>query len=133
MKSKPFPWECGECGEVAVRPVRAPYYYAKVKHDNKLHSFTVLNLDIPTCASCGERVFCNSTEVVISAALRRHLGLLTPEQIRSGIAATRQTQSEFSDQTGIAAETISRWVTGTVIQSHAMDKYLRLVFATYIR
>ena len=37
-------------------------------------------------------------------------------------------QQELAEQLGVAKETISRWETGAMIQSRAMDNLLRLFF-----
>ena len=64
----------------------------------------------------------------INAALCAHLGLLTPDQIREGIDRLGLTQKEIAERLGIAEATLSRWVNRCVIQSRAMDNYLRVFF-----
>jgi transcriptional regulator with XRE-family HTH domain len=56
------------------------------------------------------------------------LGLLTPQQIQEGIERLGMTQKEVAERLGIAEATLSRWLTNTVIQSRAMDNYLRVFF-----
>src|SRR5262249_38110213 len=65
----------------------------------------------------------------INEALRSHLRLLTPAQIRKGIEQLGLRQQELAERLGVAPETISRWVNGALIQSRAMDNLLRLFFA----
>ncbi len=49
--------------------------------------------------------------------------------MRKSIEQLGLKQQELAQRLGVAAETISRWVTGAVIQSRAMDNLMRLFFA----
>ena len=104
-------------------------YSAEVKHDGRLYTVEIPDLTLPTCSACGEQVFTDSVDDQISAALRAMLRLLTPEQIRSAMNALGLRQRELATRLGIAEETLSRWLTGSVIQSRAMDNLLRAYFA----
>ena len=121
----PFPWRCQECGEKAVE-LSCSDYQAEVRHDGRLHSFLVPNLDTPTCQSCNTRVFTESVDEQINCALREHLQLLSPEQMREAIKRVQLTQKDVSQQLGIAEATLSRWLSKTQIQSRSMDTLLRV-------
>ena len=125
---KPFPRHCPECGKVEVQPATIPYD-AEVKHDGRLYAFRIPALRVNQCAACGEILFSNVTDDQISQALREHLTLLSPQQIREAVRALGLKQKEFGDRIGVAPETISRWISGTHIQSRAMDNLMRLFFA----
>jgi DNA-binding transcriptional regulator YiaG len=99
-----------------------------VNYDGRLVSFIAHGVDIPTCQSCGEKVITLEVDDAINAALYDHLGLLTPDQIREGIERLGLTQKEIAEWLGIAEATLSRWVNRCVIQSRAMDNYLRVFF-----
>jgi transcriptional regulator with XRE-family HTH domain len=60
--------------------------------------------------------------------MHRHLRLLTSSEIREGISTLGLSQKEAAERLGIAEATLSRWLTDTVIQSRAMDNYLRVFF-----
>ena len=81
---KPFPRRCPECGKVEVQPATIPYD-AKVKHDGRLYAFRIPALQVNKCAACGEVLFSNVTDDQISQALREHLTLLSPQQIREAL------------------------------------------------
>jgi len=100
-----------------------------VKHDGRLHEAAIEQLEIPTCRSCGARVFSSHVDEQISDALRRQLHLLSPNEIRGALRSLRMPQKELARRLGVAEATLSRWATGTVIQSRAMDNLLRLYFA----
>jgi len=127
-KQKPFPWRCPRCGLEEVRPSVTPYA-AEVKHDGRVHEVAVDRLEIPTCQSCGARVFSKHVDDQISQALRRQLRLLSPDEIRSSLRTLGMPQKQLARRLGVAEATLSRWATGTVIQSRAMDNLLRLYFA----
>jgi len=122
---KPFPWRCPKCLKREMRPGNLSEYDAKMKHDGRVHEVTINNLQVAQCQACGEVGFTLETDEQISRALREKLCLLQPEQVRE-LRAGRFTQQELADLLGTAPETISRWETGAVIQSRAMDKLLRL-------
>ena len=104
-------------------------YEAEVRHDGRLHAFTVPDLKLPVCQACGERLFTDEADDQIDAALLAHLNLLTPAQIRDGIKRVGMSQREAAKRLGIAEATLSRWLNDVQIQSRAMDNLLRAFFA----
>jgi transcriptional regulator with XRE-family HTH domain len=74
-------------------------------------------------------VFTEDVDRQINDALRIHLKLLAPKQIREAIDRIGLTQKELALRLGIAEETLSRWLTESQIQSRAMDNLLRAYFA----
>jgi putative zinc finger/helix-turn-helix YgiT family protein len=126
-RGRPFPWRCVECRAKEVYPQPTDYTTTR-KHDGREYTVHVPDLEILTCRKCGEQLFTASIDERIVAALRAQVGLLPPEEIRRGRDQLEMTQQELADQLGIAKETISRWETGGMIQSRAMDNLLRLYF-----
>lgn len=125
---RPFPWQCHRCGKSTVNMSHVDYH-AAVRHDGRLHSFMVQNLEIPVCDSCGEKVFTEDVDRQIKDGLRLHLTLLAPEQIRGALDRIGLTQKELAERLGIAEATISRWVSATQIQSRSLDRLMRVFFA----
>jgi hypothetical protein len=97
-------------------------------HDGRVYDLHIADLPAVQCSACGEVYFSSESDERISAALREHLGLLTPEQLRTNLAALHLTQKEAADRIGVAPETMSRWLSGAMIQSRAMDNLLRGFF-----
>ena len=125
-KQSRIPSRCPECQGVVELAHFS--YTAKVKHSGRLHEVQVERLHAPKCSDCGEIFFTTDVEAQITSELRRELGLLQPEDILRGITATEIAQQRsLAELTGIAAETISRFVNGSVIQSRALDTLLRVV------
>jgi putative zinc finger/helix-turn-helix YgiT family protein len=104
-------------------------YSAKVKHDGVIYELHLPAVEVPRCQTCGETVITTAVDEQVSDALRSRLRLLTPAQIRKGIEKLGLKQQALAERLGVAAETISRWVNGALIQSRAMDNLLRLFFA----
>ena len=124
---RPFPWRCRHCGKREVTLAKTNYA-AEVRHDGRLHTFTIPDLELPVCQSCGERVFTDQVDVQVNDALRAHLNLLTPAQIRDAIKRVGMTQKDLAKCLGIAEATLSRWVSEVQIQSRSMDNLLRVFF-----
>ncbi len=124
-RDRPFPWRCFECKAKEVFP-KATDYTTTRKHDGREYTIRVPDLAIPTCRKCGAQTFSVGDDDRIFAALRVQIGLLTPQEIRQrrGLLS----QQELAEHLGVAKETISRWETGALIQSRAMDNLLRLYF-----
>jgi putative zinc finger/helix-turn-helix YgiT family protein len=127
-RDRPFPWRCFHCLKDEVYPATIPYA-AEVKHDGRLHHIEVPKLTTPKCRACGELVFTNDADDQILHALRLHLRLLTPEQIKAGRTALGLKSKELAKRLGVADATVSRWEQKRLIQSRAMDNLLRVFFA----
>src|SRR5947209_8733651 len=125
---KAFPWRCGKCLKDEVYPETMPYTI-EVKHDGRLYHLEIPQITIPKCRACDELVFSNSVDDQILQALRAHVRLLTPQQIKEGRTALGLKKRDLAKRLGVAAETISRWERGGLIQSRAMDNFLRVYFA----
>ena len=129
-KHRAFPWRCFKCGARDVQPTLAPSYSVQVKHDGRLHEIELNDIEIPTCQSCGERTLGGNIDDAISQALRSKLKLLSPQQIRQRLGELGLTQKEVARELGVAEATLSRWVAGNVIQSRALDRFLRVYLAS---
>lgn len=103
-------------------------YNAEVRHDGRLHQFEVPHLRLPICSACGEQVFTEDVDRQINKALRSHLNLLEPSEIRIALERLKLSQKEVARRLGIAEATLSRWLTEAQIQSRSMDNLLRLFF-----
>ena len=60
-------------------------------------------------------------------AVCNYLGVLTPEEITRIRKRTNMSQEDFSRETGIDEETLSRWERGHLIQNEVMDNLLYLL------
>jgi putative zinc finger/helix-turn-helix YgiT family protein len=126
-RDRPFPWHCIECRAKEVFP-KPTDYTTTVKHDGRAYTIRIPDLAIPTCRKCGDQLFSAREDDRIIAALREKVGLLTPEEMQKRRKQLALSQQELAEQLGVAKETISRWETGGMIQSRAMDNLLRLYF-----
>jgi putative zinc finger/helix-turn-helix YgiT family protein len=124
---RPFPWRCPECGKKEVR-LATVNHISQIKHDGRLHTVPMPRLRVPRCGACGELVFDNDSDEQIARALRDQLGLLSSDQIRKNRDVLGITQRSLAEHLGVAVETISRWETGALTQTKAMDRYLRVYF-----
>jgi putative zinc finger/helix-turn-helix YgiT family protein len=124
---RPFPWCCPRCLKEEVHPEEMPYT-TDVKHDGRSFHLEIPRIRIPKCRACGNLVFSHSVDDEVFRALREEARLLTPEQIKKARMALDLQSKELAERLGVAAETISRWERGGLIQSRAMDNLLRIYF-----
>ena len=127
QKATPFPWTCLHCGTRTVTPVTEDSV-TEIGHDGKTYEVCVANAVIPTCSHCGRKVLTDRVNRQTSAALRAKLELLTPEEIKANIEALGLSQKEVASRLGVAQETLSRWITGAVLQTRSNDRALRVFF-----
>ena len=87
--------------------------------------------ELTACLSCGERYYKHQQSLASSraraAVLRKHAGLLTPDEIRAFRERHRLTQAQLEALLGTGPKTVVRWEKGTVCQSRAADRLLRLL------
>src|SRR5260370_40074315 len=105
---RPFPWRCSKCRQREVVPQLIPYT-AEINHDGSMYSVHLPALEIPKCRACGNLLFDNRADEQINRALRAHLRLLSPEQIRKNRKGLELSQPELAERPGVADETLSRW------------------------
>lgn len=99
-----------------------------IKYEGKLYEISVSDLIVLRCGECGEIYLDNRADRQISRALRLHLGLLQPEDIREKRIKYELTQAQLAEHLNTCSESLSRWENGHIIQSRANDKHLRLFF-----
>ncbi len=126
--AKPFPWKCGYCRQRAVQPATVAYS-TEVDHDGATYTVTLPQLQVARCAHCGEMVLDDAANRHISDALRRQLGFLFPEQIRSNRETLGLSRHQLAGRLGVTEASVARWEIGAQIQSRAVDRLLRVFFA----
>lgn len=92
-------------------------------------SAVTLPVRIPfrSCRSCEFTYLDDEAEDIRHNAVCRHLGVLTPAEIRGIREAYGMSQADFARATGLGEATVGRWENGLVIQNVANDLYLRLL------
>jgi putative zinc finger/helix-turn-helix YgiT family protein len=88
-----------------------------------------LSVHVPvwTCPSCGEQYTDERAEDIRHEAVCRHLGRLTPSEIKELREIYNLSQNQWAEISGIGIASVKRWETGSLIQGAAMDRYLRLL------
>lgn len=135
--SKPVEQQrCHVCGQRSLRRVKRSYEYA-VGHDGRAPvTIRIPDLDVVACTNpdCHAE-HPDDTVLLDDAASRRiteetyrQLGLLTPAEIRENRERLGLTQQQLQELLGLGGNTLSRWETGRVYQSRALDRFLRVVF-----
>lgn len=129
MTTRAFPNCCGKCGQKQMRLATVPYA-TTIEHDGRSYQVEIPALTVPQCANCQRISIDDEADRQISAAFRREARLLAPEEIRQGREKLGLTQKQFAALLGVGEATMSRWETGAQIQQRAMDRFLRLCFAS---
>ncbi len=129
MPDKPFPWYCTRCKKATIEPSKQRYEFTQ-KHDGRTQQIVIDAIPIPTCTNCGYQTFDQSTLAVITEETYKQLGLLTPAEIRQNREVLYLKQQEMQDALGLGGNSLSRWETGHVYQSRALDRFLRVFFAS---
>jgi putative zinc finger/helix-turn-helix YgiT family protein len=81
------------------------------------------------CPLCGEILYGPDAAAVRHQAICRALGLLCPTEIKTLRERLGPDQEAFARLTGIGVATLSRWERGRLLQTRALDRYLRLLDA----
>ena len=106
----------------------APAHVERMKYDGARHDVLVEVVPQWQCDSCGITVTDDDSDTVVQDCLRRHIGLLAAAEIREARMTLGLTQSQLAALIGCAAESLSRWENGAILQSRSYDRLLRVVF-----
>lgn len=124
----------------ASREVRCPDCGGAAKTIRHRHAFLYgrgesaaeveVELPVRVCGGCGFEFVDEEGERLKHEAVCRHLGVLSPREIRDIRKRHDMTRAAFAARTGLGEATLGRWETGAGIQSYANDRYLRLLAQT---
>lgn len=120
--------KCHRCGEPFERKIAATRV-ERMKYDGAWHDVPVEGVPQWQCDSCGITVTDDDSDTVLQDCLRRHIGLLTADEIRNGRTALELTQKDLAALLGCAAESLSRWESSAILQSRSYDRMLRIFFS----
>jgi len=129
MRHKPFPWYCSHCETPTVNLRKQRYEFLQY-HDGRRIPITIDDLPIPTCTTCQRTTLGASTLETIALETYRQLGLLTPDEIRANRERLGLTQQQMQAQLGLGGNSMSRWEKGHIYQSRALDRFMRVFFAS---
>ena len=116
---------CPQCGVEAV----TTYRHRDTFNYGSGAAAVTLQVELPVrrCAACEFEFLDQEAEKLRHDALCRHLGVLSPGEIRNLRKRYRMTRAEFAQVTGLGEASLSRWENGVVVQNLANDRYLRLL------
>ena len=94
-------------------------------------SMVKLTVDVPVrrCEACDFEYLDDEAERLKHEVVCRYLGVLSPDKILRIRKGFGMTQLEFARVTGLGVASLNRWENGLTIQTHAYDRYLRLLAA----
>lgn len=111
--------------------------YADTSRVLREHTFTYgigpeaaeLTVTVPVhvCSFCGFECLDHEGETLKHEAVCAYLGVLTPSEIRGIRKKHGMSRLAFAKVTGLDQATLKRWENGSLIQSAANDRYLRLL------
>ena len=93
--------------------------------------YTVLDAEVMQCDSCGDIFFApgqgDALQRKAADAARPELGLLTGWEIADFRKSLSLTQAELERAMGVPPKTVARWEIGSVLQSRAADRFLKVL------
>lgn len=121
----PSKFVCGECGSERIRTSREIYNFPYGVGNDTVE----LSCEVPfrKCSDCGFRFIDREAEDICHEAVCKHLGVMTPSQVKDLRKMYKLNQAEFAEITELGEATLSRWERGIVIQNKAYDNYLYLL------
>lgn len=88
-----------------------------------------VRLPVRRCDHCDFDYLDDESERIKHEAVCRHLGVLTPAEVRGICEHHGMSRAAFAKITGIGEASLSRWENGINVQAPANDRYLRLLAA----
>ena len=86
-----------------------------------------VNVPVRRCGACDFEYLDEAAEHLKHEAVCKHLGVLSPGEIRRIRADHRMTRARFAQVTGLGEASLNRWENGLTVQTCANDRYLRLL------
>lgn len=118
---------CPDCGG-AAKTIRHQHVFLYGRGESAAE--VEVELPVRVCGGCGFEFVDEEGERLKHEAVCRHLGVLSPREVRDIRKRHDMTRAAFAAMTGLGEATLGRWETGAGIQSYANDRYLRLLAQT---
>lgn len=116
---------CPRCNVPALKVEMTDYAFPYGIGENEVE----LTAQVPlfTCQECHYQYLDDKAEDLQHEAVCRHLGLLTPAEIRQIRNDNGLDRASFAKLTRLGEASIARWESGAVMQTAANDLLLRLL------
>lgn len=114
---------CDMCGHQLLKTelVRDPFIYGVGSEAVELSA----DVTVHTCSYCSVSYTGEEAEIAWHEAVCRHLGVLTPREIRAIRRSRNMSRAAFASLTGCDEADFTRWERGEIIQTLAIDDCLR--------
>lgn len=117
--------ECPSCGSYNVSSTPEVDHF---KYGDKDDAATLsASICVHHCASCDFTFTAEDASEIRHEAVCRHLGVLTPTEVRRVRERHALSQAEFSELSKIGKASLARWENGVLIQNQANDNLLYLL------
>lgn len=117
--------ECPSCGSNSVNSVPQIEHFS---YGDKTNSVVLsASIQVHHCASCGMSFTAEDASDSRHEAVCRHLGVLTPVEVRQVRERYELSQMEFAELSKIGKASLARWENGVLIQNQANDNLLYLL------
>jgi len=119
--------KCSRCRERAVVIAKVSYEL-QADHDGHKHLVSIPDFTVPQCTKCGNISHDFEASEQISRAIRKHVGILQPEQIRAQRERLEISQETLAEMLGVDIGEVQRWENSEELQSRHIDRFLRAFF-----
>ena len=117
--------ECPSCGSKKVSSSTEVEHF---KYGDKESEVTLAaQVSVHLCAECGSKFTLEDASELRHEAVCRHLGILTPTEVRAVRERYALSQAEFSEISKIGKASLARWENGLLFQTLANDNLLYLL------
>ncbi len=116
---------CMECGGARlIERVREQSFAYGPRGDQAM---LTASMPVVTCEDCGYEYFDERGEAARHAAVCKHLGVQTPEEVRMTREQTGLSRAEFCELTGFGSASLQRWESGMVVPNASSDRLIFLL------
>ena len=117
--------ECPSCGSNHVSEANEIEHFQYGDKENA-QILSVL-ISVHHCASCGFSFTTEDASELKHDAVCRHLGVMTPNEVRGVRERYGLSQADFAELSKIGKASLARWESGSLIQNQANDNFLYLL------
>ena len=116
---------CPMCGDAGITTSWNRHNFDYGTGDSAVE--LVVSVPVRRCDACEFEYLDEAAERLKHEAVCQHLGVLPPAEIRGIRETLKMTRARFAQETGLGEASLNRWENGLTVQTHANDRYLRLL------